>query len=102
MRAVAYLRVSTDEQAQSGLGLEAQAHACRQWAAREGFDLAGPFADDVSGAAPLDRRPGLLDAIAALGQGDHLLMAKRDGSANQQGRLSLRSRERAGNLGTPR
>ena len=71
LRLVAYLRVSTDEQAQSGLGLEAQGHACRQWAAREGFDLAGPFANDVSGAAPLDRRPGLLDAIGALLEGAH-------------------------------
>jgi DNA invertase Pin-like site-specific DNA recombinase len=78
MRAVAYLRVSTDEQAQSGLGLEAQTHACRLWAHREGCELVGPFTDDVSGAAPLDRRPGLLDALAALGPGDLLLVAKRD------------------------
>ncbi len=79
MRSVVYLRVSTDEQAASGLGLEAQTHACHQWAEREGCPVAGAFTDDgVSGAAPIDKRPGLLDAIAALEPGDVLLVAKRD------------------------
>ena len=78
MRAIIYLRVSTEEQAASGLGLAAQAHACRAWAEREGRSPAGPFADDVSGASPIDKRPGLLDALAALERGDVLLIAKRD------------------------
>lgn len=79
MRAVAYARVSTDEQSESGLGLEAQAHACSTWAAREGRGLIGPFADEgVSGAAGLDRRPALLDALTELRPGDVLLVAKRD------------------------
>ncbi len=78
MRAVAYLRVSTDEQAASGLGLDAQRHACRGWADREGRAVVGPFTDDASGAAPLERRGGLLDALAALEPGDVLLVAKRD------------------------
>jgi DNA invertase Pin-like site-specific DNA recombinase len=77
-RVVAYLRVSTDEQAASGLGLDAQWHACRTWAERENCTLVGPHQDDVSGAAPLDRRPGLLDALAALDPGDVLIVAKRD------------------------
>jgi DNA invertase Pin-like site-specific DNA recombinase len=78
MRAVCYLRVSTDEQADSALGLEGQLHACLQWAGRERRTLIGPFEDDVSGAAPLDRRPGLVDALAALRPGDALLVARRD------------------------
>lgn len=79
MKAAVHLRVSSDEQAASGLGLEAQLHACRLWADREGFDVAGPFSDDgVSGAAPLEKRAGLLDALAALCPGDVLLVAKRD------------------------
>jgi DNA invertase Pin-like site-specific DNA recombinase len=79
MRAVAYTRVSGREQADSGLGLEAQTHTCTQGAAREGGVLVGPFADAaVSGAAPLDRRPALLDALAQLAAGDVLLVAKRD------------------------
>jgi len=78
MRAVVYLRVSTDEQAASGLGLDAQRHACEVWAGREGCPAVGPFEDDVSGAAPLDKRAGLLDALAALEPGDVLIVAKRD------------------------
>ena len=78
MRSVVYLRVSTDEQAESGLGLDAQLHACKLWADRAGCPIVGPFEDDVTGAAPLDRRAGLLDALAALGRGDVLIVAKRD------------------------
>ena len=79
MRAVAYLRVSTDEQAQSGAGLRAQEDACRAHAVRAGAELVGPSLDaGVSGAAPLDARPGLVEAFARVGPGDALLVAKRD------------------------
>lgn len=79
MRAVAYLRVSTDEQGASGAGLNAQLDACRAHADRSAWELAGHFADEaVGGAAPLDRRPALLDALAAMEAGDVLLVAKRD------------------------
>jgi len=79
MNAIAYLRVSTDEQADSGAGLNAQLDACLKWCESNGTDLAGTFSDDgVSGSAGLDKRPGLLDAIADLGRGDVLLVAKRD------------------------
>lgn len=79
MRAVIYRRVSTDEQAASGLGLDAQLEACQAWARRAGATVLGPFDDDgLTGAAPLDRRPALMDALCALGRGDVLLVAKRD------------------------
>jgi DNA invertase Pin-like site-specific DNA recombinase len=77
-RAIIYLRVSTDEQAESGLGLEAQLSACRAAADRQGLAIASIFQDDVSGGLPLDRRPVLVDAIATLEPGDILLIAKRD------------------------
>src|SRR4051794_36760887 len=77
-RAVVYLRVSTDEQAESGLGLDAQRAACRSLAARLGWDVAAAFQDEMSGGLKLDQRIVLLDAIAALGRGDVLLVAKRD------------------------
>lgn len=78
-RAVFYLRVSTDEQSQSGAGLGAQLDACRSHAARVGWEPSGPFADEaVSGAAALDKRPGLIDAITTLTPGDVLLVSKRD------------------------
>jgi DNA invertase Pin-like site-specific DNA recombinase len=79
MRAVCYLRVSTDEQADSGAGLKAQLDACRAHAERAGRELVGPFADEgLSGAAGLDHRPGLMEAIGVIEPGDVLLVSKRD------------------------
>lgn len=77
-KVVVYLRVSTDEQAASGLGLEAQQASCLAWAEREGKAVASVHQDDVSGAAPLDKRPGLAAALLDLEPGDVLLIAKRD------------------------
>ena len=76
--AVGYIRVSTDDQA---LGPEAQRAALEAWAARNGADLVAIFEDlGVSGAAALDRRPGLLAAVDALADHDAgvLVVAKRD------------------------
>jgi len=77
--AVIYLRVSTDEQSESGAGLAAQLDSCRRWVGTAGADAIGPFSDEgISGAAGLEKRPSLLEAIASLGKGDVLLVAKRD------------------------
>ncbi len=76
--AVGYIRVSTDDQA---LGLEAQLAALEAWALRQGVTLAAVYRDEfVSGATPIDKRQGLLDALEALrthGAGV-LVAAKRD------------------------
>ena len=75
MATIAYLRVSTDQQAESGAGLDAQLDACTKAAGT----LAAVFRDEgVSGKAGLEKRPALLEAIAALKRGDVLLVAKRD------------------------
>lgn len=88
MTATIYLRVSTEQQADSGLGLEAQLAQCREAAGRLGLEVSGVFTDaGISGAKGLDRdgmgldlesRPALLDAIDSLNKGDVLLVAKRD------------------------
>jgi DNA invertase Pin-like site-specific DNA recombinase len=79
MRAILYLRVSTDEQAESGAGLKAQADACRSLANREGWETGAIHADEgLSGAVGLDKRPALLEAVSDLGTGDVLIVAKRD------------------------
>lgn len=79
MTVVAYLRVSTDEQAESGLGLEAQLAACRAWCERHGGELSSVHRDEgISGATAPTARPGLTDALAALSDGGVLLVAKRD------------------------
>lgn len=79
MRAVGYVRVSTEEQATSGLGLEAQRKAIAELAERLQLELGQVFADEgVSGALAASERPGLSRAIAELGRGEFLLTAKLD------------------------
>lgn len=77
-RVVAYIRVSTDEQA---LGPEAQRASIERWCEANGATLVAVHEDlGVSGGATLDKRPGLVAAIDALA--DHgagvLLAMKRD------------------------
>lgn len=79
MATINYLRVSTDEQADSRNGLNAQADACTRWATAHGEVVRGTFSDEgLSGAAGIEKRPGLMAAINALEAGDVLLVAKRD------------------------
>lgn len=78
-RAFGYLRVSTDQQADSGLGLEAQREAVEKTAARLGVPLAACFTDaGLSGALDLENRPNLFAAVQGLKRGDVLIVAKRD------------------------
>lgn len=74
-----YLRVSTDGQADSGLGLDAQRSAIAAAAARHQLTVAEYFTDaGLSGALELANRPGLFAAVNALKRGDVLIVAKRD------------------------
>lgn len=76
--AVAYLRVSTDEQ---HLGPDAQRAAITAWATREGVSVVAWCCDaGVSGAAAIADRPELLAALAALREhgAGVLAVAKRD------------------------
>ena len=68
MKLVAYLRVSTREQASEGYGLEVQERAIRRWARANGHRIVKVYRDEgVSGAKPLGGRPGLAEALAAIG-----------------------------------
>lgn len=90
MRAIAYLRVSTDKQADSGHGINAQRDACERWAADNGYELAAVYADEgVSGATDPSSREGLTDALADLGNGDVLLVAKRDRLSRDRSTMGL-------------
>ncbi len=80
-QAIAYYRVSTSEQGKSGLGLEAQREAVRQFCEREGFELLGEKTEiqSGSGADALDRRPVLAEALkGAKREGAHVIVAKLD------------------------
>jgi site-specific DNA recombinase len=61
--AVALLRVSKDEATQA-LGVAAQRAAVAAWAATEGVDVVAWHLEEVSGGAPLERRPVLAAAVA--------------------------------------
>lgn len=77
--AVLYLRVSTDQQADSGLGLAAQEKACRDTAERLGLPVSSVHVDaGVSGSTPVHKRPSLVAALADLSRGSVLIVAKRD------------------------
>jgi site-specific DNA recombinase len=75
--AVGILRTSTEDQ---NLGPEAQRAAIERWAASNAVTVVSWHEDRVSGAAPVEDRPGLMAgfaALRALGAG-LLVAAKRD------------------------
>ena len=79
MKVYVYLRVSTEQQTESGAGLEAQQNACLAFTQQRDWNIARIFKDEsLSGSLSLEKRPGMFDAIAALKKGDILLVAKRD------------------------
>jgi DNA invertase Pin-like site-specific DNA recombinase len=65
-KAIAYIRVSTQQQGKSGLGIEAQREAIARFVATEGMELLAEYVEVETGkgADALDRRPVLRDALA--------------------------------------
>ena len=79
LKAIAYYRVSTDEETQA-LGLAAQRAGVAAFAAREGYELVAHYDDALTGATPLDQRPALLAALARV-HAEHaaaLIVQRRD------------------------
>jgi len=80
-QAIAYIRVSTQKQGRSGLGLEAQQEAIARFAAAEGFHIIYTYQDVETGkgADALDKRPGLNTALTAgRANGCPVIVAKLD------------------------
>lgn len=95
---VGYVRVSTEDQ---NLGPDAQREALHRWCSAHGARLVAVEVDHgVSGAAPLDKRPGLLAALDNLAEhgAGVLLVAKRDRLARDVAAAAMVERlaERAG------
>lgn len=64
LRAVIYLRVSTDMQVEDGFGLDAQLDNCLAYALKHGYEIVGTKEDKaISGTKGLDVRKGLDDAL---------------------------------------
>jgi DNA invertase Pin-like site-specific DNA recombinase len=81
VRVVAYLRVSTDRQAEHGFGLDVQERAVKTWVRQHGHRLVGIHRDEgVSGSNGLDTRLGLADALAAVraGKADGVVVPRLD------------------------
>lgn len=65
-RAIGYVRVSTDDQAEYGLSLDAQDATIRATARLNGWHLVTIVREESSGAVPLVQRPGGLDLVRML------------------------------------
>jgi DNA invertase Pin-like site-specific DNA recombinase len=80
MRAIGYARVSTDGQAESGAGLDAQVSAMRAESVRRGWELVRVAIDAGVSGKSLNGRHQLTEALDALdaGEAEVLLAAKLD------------------------
>lgn len=79
MKIIGYIRVSTDQQVESGLGLQAQRKYIEEYAKKLNHASLEIFHDEgLSGSLALDKRPGMLEAITSLSKGSILVVAKRD------------------------
>src|SRR5215470_11947351 len=78
--AISYIRVSSEEQADSGLGLEAQRQRIAAYCTMKGLRLAKVFEDPgISGGKPLASRPAGSKLLAAAKKGKVLvIVAKLD------------------------
>lgn len=78
-RVVGYVRVSTQEQGDSGAGLEAQIHAITRECEHRRWTLER-ICQDVASGSSRDHRPALRDALAmiAAGEADTLMVSKLD------------------------
>jgi DNA invertase Pin-like site-specific DNA recombinase len=79
VKAIAYYRVSTDEQAESGNGLDAQRATVVAAVEHRGWDLVADLTDEGRSGGSLNR-PALTDALDRLdrGEADALVVAKLD------------------------
>lgn len=79
MKAIGYIRVSTDEQAEHGAGLDIQRDAIVAYCTERGIELAATFADEgISGTDGLDARLALADALMELGPDVELVIYRLD------------------------
>jgi len=73
-KVIGYVRVSTAEQAEEGVSLEAQEAKARSWANLNDADEVIILRDEGISGKRSDNRPGLQAALAATGKGDALVV----------------------------
>ena len=69
-QAIGYIRVSSAQQAQEGVSLEAQQAKIEQWCSANGYELVNVFKDEGISGKRMDTRPGLQDALASVKKGN--------------------------------
>src|SRR3979411_1811292 len=91
-KAIAYLRVSTQQQQRSGLGIAAQRAGIARSSETEGIQIIREFveAETGKGADALDRRPQLAAALAAARSAKcAVLVSKLDRLSRDEGLVSV-------------
>jgi DNA invertase Pin-like site-specific DNA recombinase len=74
MKAIGYIRVSTQGQVEDGVSLDAQEAKVRAWADLNGADEVVIFKDEGISGKRFDNRPGLQAALDTVGKGDALVI----------------------------
>lgn len=74
MKAIGYVRVSTEGQATEGVSMEAQESKIRAWADLNSAEGVTIYTDAGLSGKRADNRPGLQAALSALGKGDALIV----------------------------
>ena len=73
-----YVRVSTDRQAENGLGLAQQEKSIRAFLRQQGVRKVVPFFEDRGVSGAVEDRPGLAELLAELHPGDVVVVARLD------------------------
>lgn len=68
-QAIGYIRVSTEQQANEGVSLEAQKAKIAAWCVTNDYELMNVFVDAGISGKSMDKRPGLQDAMKSLKKG---------------------------------
>jgi len=74
MKAIGYVRVSTQNQVDDGISLEAQEAKIKAWAELNNADAVEIFIDAGISGKRANNRPGLQAALSAIGKGDALIV----------------------------
>lgn len=68
-QAIGYIRVSTEQQANEGVSLEAQRAKIEHWCKANDYELVNVYVDAGISGKSMDKRAGLLDALKSLKKG---------------------------------
>ncbi|HCA5286881.1 recombinase family protein [Acinetobacter nosocomialis] len=68
-KAIGYVRVSTDKQAEEGISIDAQIAKIKAWASLNDYELVHLYSDEGISGASLNKREGMLQALASVKKG---------------------------------